>query len=70
VTATPSRRPRVVVCGLGPAGPELVTVAVTAALARVPHRFVRTTRHPAVSVVGEATSFDALYDAAGRIDEV
>jgi tetrapyrrole methylase family protein / MazG family protein len=70
VTATPSRRPRVVVCGLGPAGPELVTAAVTAALARVPHRFVRTTRHPAVSVVGEATSFDARYDAAGRIDEV
>jgi tetrapyrrole methylase family protein / MazG family protein len=70
VTATPPRRPRVVVCGLGPAGPELVTAAVTEAVARVPHRFVRTTRHPAVSVVGEATSFDPLYDEADRIDAV
>ena len=70
MTATPPRRPRVVVCGLGPAGPELVTVAVTEAVARVPHRFVRTTRHSAVGVVGEATGFDSLYDAADRIDDV
>jgi tetrapyrrole methylase family protein/MazG family protein len=60
----------VVVCGLGPAGPDLVTVAVTEAIARVPHRYLRTTRHPAAVVVGEATSFDDRYDAAGRIEDV
>ena len=62
--------PRVVVCGLGPGGPDLVTQGVRDAIARVPHRYVRTTRHPSAGVVGQATSFDALYDAADRIDDV
>ena len=66
----PRGRPRVVVCGLGPAGPDLVTGAVLAAVARVPHRYLRTTRHPAVPVVGEAISFDGLYDRADRIEQV
>jgi tetrapyrrole methylase family protein / MazG family protein len=70
VTATPPRRPRVVVCGLGPAGPDLVTAAVTASVGRVAHRYVRTTRHPAAGVVGEATSFDDRYESAGRIEDV
>jgi tetrapyrrole methylase family protein / MazG family protein len=70
VTATPPRRPRVVVCGLGPAGPDLVTAAVTEAIARVPYRYVRTTRHPAAVVVGEAASFDDRYESAGRIEDV
>ena len=61
---------RVVVCGLGPGGPDLTTEATRAAIARVPHRFLRTTRHPAAVVVGEATSFDARYDAAARIEDV
>jgi tetrapyrrole methylase family protein/MazG family protein len=61
----------VVVCGLGPAGPDLVTAAVTAAVARVPHRYVRTTRHPAAGVVGDdAVSFDARYERAERIEDV
>ncbi|MBK9180543.1 MAG: MazG family protein [Acidimicrobiales bacterium] len=62
--------PRVVVVGLGPAGPELVTRATLAAIERVPARFVRTTRHPAASVVPAATSFDSVYDAAATFDEV
>jgi tetrapyrrole methylase family protein / MazG family protein len=62
--------PRVVVCGLGPGGPDLVTQGVRDAIARVPHRYLRTTRHPSAGVVGQATSFDALYDAADRIDDV
>jgi len=70
VTATPPRRPRVVVCGLGPAGPDLVTAAATEAIGRVPHRYLRTTRHPAALVVGEANSFDARYETAGRIEDV
>jgi uncharacterized protein YabN with tetrapyrrole methylase and pyrophosphatase domain len=60
----------VVVCGLGPAGPDLVTAAVTEAITRVPRRYLRTTRHPAAAVVGEAASFDDRYEAAGRIEDV
>jgi tetrapyrrole methylase family protein/MazG family protein len=67
VTAPPGR---VVVCGLGPGGPDLVTPITTAAIARVPHRFVRTTRHPAASVVGDAVCFDDLYERAECIDDV
>ena len=62
--------PRVVVCGLGPGGPDLVTQGAHDAIARVPHRYLRTTRHPSAHVVTEATSFDALYDEAERIDDV
>jgi tetrapyrrole methylase family protein / MazG family protein len=63
-------RPRVVVCGLGPAGPDLVTPGVTDAIRRIAHRFVRTTRHPAAPVIGEAASFDGLYERAAGIDDV
>ena len=70
MTATAPRPPTVVVCGLGPAGPDLVTAGVTAAVARVPHRYLRTTRHPAAAVVGGATAFDDAYDAAARIEDV
>jgi len=63
-------RPRVVVCGLGPGGPDLVTDGVQRAIARVPHRYLRTARHPAAGIVGEATTFDALYEVAERIDDV
>jgi tetrapyrrole methylase family protein/MazG family protein len=64
------RRPAVVVCGLGPGGPDLVTAGVTAAVARIPHRFLRTTRHPSAPVVGEAVSFDDLYERASGIEAV
>jgi tetrapyrrole methylase family protein/MazG family protein len=60
----------VVVCGLGPAGPDLVTGAVHDAVARVPHRYLRTTRHPAAPAVGEAVTFDHLYERADRIEDV
>ncbi len=62
--------PRVVVVGLGPAGPELVTAATLDAIGRVPRRFLRTARHPSAGVVGGATSFDRLYDEAETIDAV
>jgi tetrapyrrole methylase family protein/MazG family protein len=70
-TTPPARgRPTVVVCGLGPAGPDLVTEGVRDAVARISHRFVRTTRHPSAALVGEAASFDHLYEQAERIDDV
>jgi tetrapyrrole methylase family protein/MazG family protein len=72
-------RPRVVVCGLGPAGADLMTDAARTALARAlvagPDRcFLRTGRHPAAAdlagdLAGVAT-FDHLYEAAATIDEV
>jgi tetrapyrrole methylase family protein/MazG family protein len=61
---------RVVVVGLGPAGPELATTAARDAIARVPVRFVRTTRHPSAVLVDQASTFDDVYDGAGTIDDV
>lgn len=61
---------RIVVVGLGPAGPGLVTVDALAAITRIPHRYVRTARHPSAGVVAPATSFDDLYDQVERLDDV
>ena len=61
--------PRVTVVGLGPGGPDLVTTGTHAELARVPHRFLRTVRHPAAEVV-DGPSFDHLYESAERIEDV
>src|SRR5581483_2939910 len=62
--------PTVVVVGLGPAGPELLTEAAKDAIARIPERYVRTTRHPSASAVAGAHSFDEVYDRAASIEEV
>ena len=61
---------RVVVVGLGPAGPELLTAAAMAAIARVPQRYLRTARHPAASAVPDARAFDGIYEGAGSLEEV
>lgn len=61
---------RVVVVGLGPAGPELVTDGARRAIERIPRRYVRTVRHPSATVVPDAISFDALYERAATFDEV
>ena len=55
-------RPRVVVVGLGPGGADLVTTGALAAIARAEHRYLRTDRHPAASLVAGATSFDGAYE--------
>jgi tetrapyrrole methylase family protein/MazG family protein len=61
---------RVVVVGLGPAGPDLVTAATRDAIARVATRFVRTNRHSSSAVVEGAHSFDDVYEGAESIDAV
>ena len=61
---------RIVVVGLGPAGPGLVTADALAAIARIAHRYVRTARHPSAGVVAPAISFDDLYDQVDRLDDV
>ncbi|MBW3573421.1 MAG: MazG family protein [Actinobacteria bacterium] len=61
---------RVVVVGMGPAGPELLGVGASAAVAAIPVRFVRTARHPAVTAIGEAVACDDLYDSGGSLEGV
>jgi tetrapyrrole methylase family protein/MazG family protein len=66
----PRRRPSVVVCGLGPGDPGMVTAAATAAAARVSPRYLRTARHPSAAAIGPATSLDHLYERAATLEEV
>jgi len=54
---------RLVVVGLGPAGPELVTPQTRSLLAGPDPVWLRTRRHPAAAVV-DAPSFDEVYEAA------
>jgi len=61
---------RVVVVGLGPGGPDLVTSGTLDAIASHPRRFLRTRRHPAASVVEGASSFDDVYERAEVLDDV
>jgi len=65
-----SERPEVVVVGLGPAGPDLLTAETTRAIDASTNRFVRTFRHPAASAVPGALSFDRHYEAAEDIEGV
>jgi tetrapyrrole methylase family protein / MazG family protein len=62
-------RPEIVVVGLGPAGPELVSPATLEAIAAIQQRYVRTTRHPAVVATSPATSFDSFYEQADSLEE-
>ncbi len=61
---------RVVVVGLGPGDRRLVSVGAETAIATIGTRFVRTSRHPSADLVHPATSFDAIYERAGAIEEV
>ena len=61
---------KVIVAGLGPAGPDLITGAVRDAIEQTSRRFVRTRRHPAAVAVAPAESFDDLYDQASSFEEV
>jgi tetrapyrrole methylase family protein/MazG family protein len=62
--------PTVVVVGLGPAGPELLTTAAVEAIASIPNRYLRTTRHPAAAAISAAASFDEVYESAASLDDV
>ena len=64
------KRARVVVIGLGPGGPDLTNDRTRAAIGAVEHRFLRTARHPAASIVAGARSFDEVYDRAASFDDV
>ena len=61
---------RVVVIGLGPAGPDLVTAATRDAIAQAHVRFLRTARHPSAALVEGAIAFDDAYESAATIEDV
>jgi tetrapyrrole methylase family protein/MazG family protein len=63
-------RPRIVVVGLGPGGERHVTVETRDAIARIPHRFLRTSVHPSAGLVPDADSFDDVYESADRFDDL
>lgn len=69
-TAPQAARPRVVVVGLGPAGPDLTTVGAVARLATLDRWRLRTRRHPAADPYVDRASFDELYESADTFDEV
>ena len=63
-------RPAVTVVGLGPGGHEHVTVETVRAIERIPHRFLRTGRHPSADLVPDAVTFDDHYESADRFEDV
>ena len=60
----------ITIVGLGPGGTDHVTAETLAEIERHEHRYVRTTRHPSAHLVGDATSFDDVYEAADRFEDV
>lgn len=54
----------ITIVGLGPADATLLAPAALDALDRHPRRFLRTAVHPAASAVGDAVTFDHVYDTA------
>jgi tetrapyrrole methylase family protein / MazG family protein len=60
----------IVVVGLGPADEDLVTQGTREIIAAIPRRFLRTSRHPAASLLVSARSFDEFYDQFATFDEV
>jgi tetrapyrrole methylase family protein/MazG family protein len=63
---------RIVVVGLGPGDPSLVTAGTLEAIDRVPApaRFLRTEVHPSAHLVDGASTFDHHYEAADTFDQV
>jgi tetrapyrrole methylase family protein / MazG family protein len=63
-------RPTVTIVGLGPGGHEHITVETLRTIERIPHRYLRTSRHPSAELVAGATTFDDLYESADRFADV
>lgn len=65
-----SDRPVVEIVGLGPAGSEHVSRHTLDRIAAHRHRWLRTAVHPSAVVVGDAATFDDLYESADSFDDV
>lgn len=61
---------RVLVIGLGPGDPGLISAAALDAISACSTRFLRTERHPSASLAAPARSFDDLYESAADIESV
>lgn len=61
---------RLDIIGLGPAGTDLMGADSRRRWERAAHRFLRTSRHPAAADLGDAPSFDHLYERLGTFEEV
>jgi tetrapyrrole methylase family protein/MazG family protein len=61
---------RIVVVGLGPGAPGLLTAESQAAIDRIPVRFLRTARHPTATAVPDSRSFDFVYEHTARLADV
>ncbi len=59
-----------VVVGLGPGGPEYVTQHTLDLVEQIPHRYLRTARHPSAALVGSAVAFDEVYEQADTFADV
>ena len=59
-----------VIVGLGPADADLLTAGTLAAIEAIPHRLLRTRRHPAASAVPSARAFDDVYEGATSFEDV
>lgn len=60
----------ITIVGLGPGGEDHVTAETLAEIERHEHRFVRTGRHPSAHLLGDAVTFDDVYEAAERFEDV
>lgn len=67
---TTSRSPLVEIVGLGPAGAEYVSRHTLDRIAAHRHRWLRTSVHPSADVVGDAATFDHLYETSDSFDDV
>jgi tetrapyrrole methylase family protein / MazG family protein len=65
-----TRRPRIVIVGLGPGGDHHVTNETLAAIDRIPRRYLRTSQHPSAHLVPDAATFDHLYEQAETFADV
>jgi tetrapyrrole methylase family protein/MazG family protein len=61
---------RVVVVGLGPGDADHITRHTLDLIERIPHRYLRTNRHPSAHLVAGAATFDDVYEAADTFDDV
>lgn len=63
-------RPSVVVVGLGPGGTDHVTQHTLDVISGIPHRYLRTARHPSASLLPDAVTFDEIYEQADTFADV
>ncbi len=63
-------RPRVVVVGLGPAGPDLTTAGARQRLDELDRWWLRTERHPAAAPYAGRPSFDDAYETEATFGDV